>query len=107
MSEQLPPKDVPPESAADPNQLSNEDLKKVAGGIVPIPMPRPPAAGSGALQRDERGLEHVHQPRCPVRQAHQFDGRKGAAEPFPERLAEQSHRGMVGGCHLMPQHLLQ
>jgi hypothetical protein len=46
MSEQLPPKDVPPESAADPNQLSEEDLKKVSGGIVqpstlPTPLPRP------------------------------------------------------------------
>jgi hypothetical protein len=40
MSEQLPPKDVPPAPAVDPTPLSEQDLKKVSGGVDPIPLPR-------------------------------------------------------------------
>ena len=45
MSEQVPPKAAPPESVADPNELSEEDLNKVSGGAYnqpPRPMPMLP-----------------------------------------------------------------
>jgi hypothetical protein len=52
MSEDTPPKEMLPESAADPNQLSEEDLKKAAGGRAPYVVSRL-ADGSSAVSFED------------------------------------------------------
>lgn len=67
MTAQVPPKEGPPTPAADPNELSEEDLGKVAGGTLPDPMPFPRPVAPMSVPTLETGVSPL-----PIPQT--FDG---------------------------------